>query len=96
MFGAILKCSKKAKVLEIITDIYAHQSIKCWYKSCSWLLKESRKCVFSIKKKERKKKLWKILKSFAWSRFSKIGLQLVKEMDFVRNDTAIKKLARVN
>ena len=29
MFGAILKCSKKTKVLEIITGIYAHQSIKC-------------------------------------------------------------------
>ena len=29
LFGAILKCSKKAKVLEIITGIYAHQSIKC-------------------------------------------------------------------
>ena len=29
MFGAILKCSKKAGVLEIITGIYAHQSIKC-------------------------------------------------------------------
>ena len=28
MFGAILKCSKKAKVLEIITDVYAHQSNK--------------------------------------------------------------------
>ena len=29
MFDAILKCSKKASVLEIITGIYAHQSIKC-------------------------------------------------------------------
>ena len=27
MLGAILKCSKKASVLEIITGIYAHQSI---------------------------------------------------------------------
>ena len=50
MFGAILKCSKKARVLEIITGIYAHQFIKCYYKS-SWLLKESRKCVFSLKKR---------------------------------------------
>ena len=29
MFGAILKCSKKARDLEIITGIYAQQSIKC-------------------------------------------------------------------
>ena len=33
MFDAILKCFKKARVLEIITGIYAHQSIKCKYKS---------------------------------------------------------------
>ena len=29
LFGVILKCSKTAKILEIITGIYAHQSIKC-------------------------------------------------------------------
>ena len=45
--------------------------------------------VFSVLKK-RNKKVWKILKSYAWSGFSKIGLQLV------RNDTAIRKLVRVN
>ena len=53
MFGAILKCFKKARVLEIITVIYAHQSIKCYYKINSWLLKENRKWVFS--KKDMKK-----------------------------------------
>ena len=35
-------------------------------------------------------------KSYAWSGFSKIGLQLVREIDFVRNDTAERKLVRVN
>ena len=73
MFGAIQKCSKKAEVLEIITGIYAHQSIQCWYTSF-WLLKESRKCVFS-----KIKKVWKNTnKSYAWSGFSKIVLQLVR------------------
>ena len=33
MFGAILKRSKQAKVLEIISAIYAHRSIKCSHKS---------------------------------------------------------------
>ena len=41
MFGAILKCSKKAKVLEIITDVYAHQSNKMLiYKSVLGCLRE--------------------------------------------------------
>ena len=39
--------------------------------------------MLSLKKKKRKKEkkkknVWKILKSYAWSGFSKIGLQLVK------------------
>ena len=49
--------------------------------------------MFSVKKK----KVWKsIKKNYAWSGFSKIGLQLVRLMDFVRNGTAIRKLVRVN
>ena len=52
--------------------------------------------VFSVKKKK-KKKVWKnTKKSYASSGFSQIGLQLVRQMDFVRNDTAIRKLVRVN
>ena len=38
------KWSKKARVLEIITGIYVHQSIECL---SSWLLKESRMCIFT-------------------------------------------------
>ena len=41
---------------------------------------------------EEKKKSTK--KSYAWSGFSKTGLQLVRKMDFVRNDTAKGKLVR--
>ena len=45
-------------------------------KVSSWLLKESRKCVFSKKKK---KKVCKILKkSYALSGFYKIVLQLIR------------------
>ena len=70
MFGAILKCSKKAKVLEIITGIYAQENANI--KVSSWLLKE--RSVFSVKKKGIKN----TKKSFSWSGFSKIGLQLVR------------------
>ena len=53
--------------------------------------------MFSVKKKKKKKKVWKnTKKSYASSGFSQIGLQLVRQMDFVRNDTAIRKLVRVN
>ena len=52
MFDAILKCSKKAKVLEIITGIYAQENANI--KVSSWLLKE-RKCVFSKATKQNKK-----------------------------------------
>ena len=51
MFDAILKCSKKAKVLEIITGIYAQENANI--KVSSWLLKKSRKCAFSKKKKKK-------------------------------------------
>ena len=48
-------------------------------------------CIFSRKRYE------KITdKSYVWSGFSKIGLQLVGQMDFVRIDTAIGKLVRDN
>ena len=41
--------------------------------------------------------VWKnTKKNYAWSGFSKIGLKLVRKMDFVRNDTAIRKLVRAN
>ena len=46
-----------------------------------------------------KKKVWKnTKKSYAWSGLSKIELQLVREMNFVKNGTAIekKKKVRVN
>ena len=48
MFGAILKCSKKARVLEIITGIYAQENANI--KVSSWLLKE--RSVFSVKKRK--------------------------------------------
>ena len=51
MFGAILKCSKKAKVLEIITGIYAQENANI--KVSSWLLKE--RSVFSVKKRKIKR-----------------------------------------
>ena len=53
--------------------------------------------MFSLKKKKKKKKkkgMKNTKKSHAWLGFSKIGLQLIRQMDFAGNDTAVRKLVR--
>ena len=57
-----------------------------WANELNWI-----EGVFSVKGVKKNTE-----KSYAWSGFSKIGLWLVRLMDFVRNDTAIRKLVRVN
>ena len=47
------KMFQESKGFRNYLGIYAHQSIKCYHKINSWLLKESRKWVFS--KKDMKK-----------------------------------------
>ena len=51
-------------------------------KVSSWLLKESRKYVFSKKKRKKERKRYEknTKKSYAWSGFSKVGLQLDKSI----------------